>query len=134
MPHIEAEWIGTTRIDFWQFCMKRDTKRFSDWLRFIRIDASDWSGMNRIKSDWFLSVFYETKYKTLFGLIQIKSLVKFLSDWCPAFRRNESEQLGLTFDSLSWNEIQSVFQIGYDSFGLKRNESDQVGLIFEPFF
>ena len=30
----------------------------------------DWSGMNRIKSDWFLNDFHQMIYKTLFGLVR----------------------------------------------------------------
>ena len=33
------------------------------WFRSIRIDASDWCGIKRIKSDWFLTVFPETSLR-----------------------------------------------------------------------
>ena len=52
------------RIDFnWKFVLDRLE------LRLIRI-YSDWSGMNRINSDWFSIVSHQTRYKTFFRLVQ----------------------------------------------------------------
>ena len=54
-------------------------------LRSIRarID-SDWClGINRIKLDWFLTVFHETRYKTFLGLV-----------------RNSSDWLGMNFNPI----------------------------------
>ena len=47
-----SELIGLSRMDFWPFLIKRDTKRFSDWLRMIRIGSDTDIGMNRNSSDW----------------------------------------------------------------------------------
>ena len=38
----------------------------------LRID-SDWIEINRIKSDWFLTIFHQTRCKTFFGLVRIDS-------------------------------------------------------------
>ena len=44
--------IGLSRIDFWPFFIKRDTKRFLDSFRMIRIGSDTDIGMNRNISDW----------------------------------------------------------------------------------
>ena len=44
--------IGLSRIDFWPFFIKRDTKSFSDWFGLIRIGSDTDIGMNRNSSDW----------------------------------------------------------------------------------
>ena len=47
-----SELIGSSRIDFWPFFIKRDTKRFSDWFGMIHIGSNTDIGMNRNSSDW----------------------------------------------------------------------------------
>ena len=47
-----TELIGLSRIDFWPFFIKQDTKRFSDWFGMIRICSNSDIGMNRNSSDW----------------------------------------------------------------------------------
>ena len=43
---------------------------FLNWFGFIPIDASDRClGLNQIQSDWFWTIFFQTKYKTFFGLV-----------------------------------------------------------------
>ena len=100
---------GLSRIVFWPFFIKPDTKRFSDWFRMILIENSvgsiqaqidlDWKlgfglvrihsdwclGINWIKSNWFLTVFHQTRYKTFFRLV-----------------RNDSHWLGYRY----WNESE----------------------------
>ena len=43
--------------------------RLKTLFEFIRIDASDWNGMNRIKSDWFLVDSHWTILDTFFELV-----------------------------------------------------------------
>ena len=47
-----SELIGLSRIGFWPFFIKRNKKRFSDWLGMIRIGSDTDVGMNRNSSDW----------------------------------------------------------------------------------
>ena len=47
-----SELIGLSRIGFWPFFIKRDTKRFSDWFGIIRTGSDTDIGMNRNSSDW----------------------------------------------------------------------------------
>ena len=47
-----SELIGLSRIAFWPFFIKRDTKRFPDWFGMIRIGSDTDIGMNRNSSDW----------------------------------------------------------------------------------
>ena len=47
-----SELIGSSRIDFRPFFIKRDTKCFSDWFEMIRIGSDTDIGMNRNSSDW----------------------------------------------------------------------------------
>ena len=50
---IHSDWyLGSSRIDFWSFFIKRDTKRFSDWFGMIPISLDTYIGMNRNSSDW----------------------------------------------------------------------------------
>ena len=60
----------------------------SDWklgFGLVRIH-SDWClGINRIKSDWFLTVLHQTRYKTFFELVRNDS------HWFEYRYRNESE-------------------------------------------
>ena len=46
-----SELIGLSRMEFWLFFIKRDTKRFSDWFGMIRIGSDTDIGMNRNSSD-----------------------------------------------------------------------------------
>ena len=73
--------VGLTRIDL-------------DWklgFGLVRIH-SDWClGINRIKSDWFLKVFYQTRYKTFFRLVRNDS------HWLRYRYRNSSDWLGMNF-------------------------------------
>ena len=52
-----SELIGLSRIDFWLFSIKRDTKRFSDWFGMICIGSDTDIGMNRNSSDWLVMNF-----------------------------------------------------------------------------
>ena len=67
--------------------------RLKTWFGYNRIDASDWSGINRIKSDWCLTDFHQTRYKTFFGLVR-----KQISEWLGFVR---IEFLSETFFSSS---------------------------------
>ena len=49
---VASDWIGLGRIDFLPFFIKRDTKRFSDWIGMIRVGSDTDIGMNRNSSDW----------------------------------------------------------------------------------
>ena len=71
-----------------------------DWklhFRFLRIGSLSHLGMNRIKPDWFLTVFHQTRYKTFFGLV-----------------RNDSHWLGMNFNLIlstlakvsDWNSLR----------------------------
>ena len=82
------------RIDSdWKFSLDQSELRLIqitlDWIlgfELVRIH-SDWClGIHRIKSDWFLTVFHQTRYKMFFGLV-----------------RNDSHWLGYTYR----NEFQS---------------------------
>ena len=58
---------------------------------------SDWClGLNQIKSNWFLAIFHQTRYKTFFRLIGNDS------EWFGNRFRNGSEQFWF-----AWNEFQS---------------------------
>ena len=46
------ELIGLSRIDFWPFFIKRDSKRFSDWFGMIRNGSDTDIRMNWNNSDW----------------------------------------------------------------------------------
>ena len=48
---IYSDWIGLSRIDFWPFFIKRDTKRFSDWFEMIRISSDTNIEINRNSYD-----------------------------------------------------------------------------------
>ena len=58
--------------------------RLKTWFGYIHIVVSDWSGMNRIKSNQFLTLFHQTRYKTFFGLVRNDS-VPFGSNSFPKF-------------------------------------------------
>ena len=47
-----SELIGSSRIDFWPFFIKRDTEGFSDWFGMIRIGSDTDIWMNRNSSNW----------------------------------------------------------------------------------
>ena len=47
-----SDWFGLSRIDFWPFFIKQDTKRFSDWFGMIRIGSDTNIRMNRNIPDW----------------------------------------------------------------------------------
>ena len=94
----------TLRISFHEKWSKiNSTKSKSFWginwnysdLEFIRIENlvriySDWRlWLNRVRSDWFLPVFHETRYKKFIGLIQNSSETDF------EMARNISDSLGL---------------------------------------
>ena len=48
---------------------------------FIRINGSDWSRINRIKSDWLLADFYQTRFKPFFEFFR-----KEISEWLGLVR------------------------------------------------
>ena len=56
-----SELIGLSRINFWTFFIKRDTKRFSDWFGMIRVGSDTDIEINRNSFDWlgmnFLTAF-----------------------------------------------------------------------------
>ena len=85
--------VGMNRIDSdWKFGLHQSE------IGLIRIDLdcklglglvlihSDWClGLNRIKSNWFMTGFHQTRYKTFFGLVRNDS------HWLGFRYRNESE-------------------------------------------
>ena len=93
-----SELIGLSRIDCWPLLIKRDTKSFSD--------SSDWClGINRIKSDWFLTVFNQTRYKTFFGLVRIGS------DTHIGINRNSSDWLGRNSNPILSPGLSSILSL-----------------------
>ena len=62
--------LGFIRIDSdWKFGLDQSKLRMI-WIENLVSDWSDWClGINRIKSDWFLTVFHQTRYKTFFGSV-----------------------------------------------------------------
>ena len=102
IPRHQSEWIRTNPKPSFQSRSIRINPS-SDWsepnfqsesmidldlklgFALVRIH-SDWClGINRIKSDWFFTVFHQTRHKTLFGL------VRNYSHWLGYRYRNESE-------------------------------------------
>ena len=85
--------VGMIRIDSdWKFGLDQ----YETGLIRINLDCKlgfglvrihwDWClGINRIRSDWFLTVFHQTRYKTFFGLVRNDS------HWLGYRYRNESE-------------------------------------------
>ena len=75
--------------------------RNSDWFRLFQIENlvrihSDWClGFNQIRSNWFLAVFHQTRYKTFFGLAR--------NDWIV--RKQIPEWLGKALICSEWNSI-----------------------------
>ena len=65
--------LGFIRIDSdWKFVLGQ-SKIDLDWkLAFglFRIHSGWCLEIHRIKSDWFLTVFHQTRYKTFFGLVR----------------------------------------------------------------
>ena len=76
--------VEMIRIDSdWKFDSDQSGNGFIqidvDWkLGFGLVrNHSDWClGINRIPSDWFLTVFHQTRYKTFFGLVRKMVLKK----------------------------------------------------------
>ena len=63
-------------------------------VRMIRIGSDSFRLMSQIKSDWFLTIFHKTRYKTFFGLVQNGSITD-----C-GMARNSSDSLGMNFNPL----------------------------------
>ena len=61
-----SELIGLSRIDFWPFFIKRDTKCFSDWYGMIRIGSDTVIGIDLIDSEWIFEK-YVTKITPFFN-------------------------------------------------------------------
>ena len=85
-----------TNLSHWKNCfwtIRNDSKPIrmnpkSKQFRLIWISASDWRRIDRIKSNWFLTVFHQMKYKTFLALVrkQISERVGIAlncSDWIP---------------------------------------------------
>ena len=67
---------------------------WSDWklvFGLVRIHLNCCLGLNRISSDRLFTVFYQTRYKTFFGLVRIDS------HWLGYRYRNSSDWLGMNF-------------------------------------
>ena len=80
---IDSDWkFGLDQSELWLIRIDLDWKLDFGLVRI----HSDWClGINRIRSHWFLTVFYETKYKTFFELFRNDS------HWLGYRYRNESE-------------------------------------------
>ena len=50
MPWIEAEWIRSSRINFWSIFILRDTKRFPNW--FVNMYLQFWTFIERWKKNF----------------------------------------------------------------------------------
>ena len=61
------------------------------WFGFIRTEVSDWTGISRIESDWFLTNTYRTWFEKLF------ILNKNLWEWFENIVQNISNSLVLSF-------------------------------------
>ena len=132
------ELIGLSRIDFWPFFIKRDTKCFSDWFGMIRIGSDTDIGMNKNSSDWlgmnFNPIISESKVGEIridsdwkfgwdqseIGLIRVDldwkldfGLVQIHSDWCLRNNRIRSDWFLTVFHQMRYKTF----------FGLVRNDS-----------
>ena len=67
----------------------------------VRIDALDWTGINRIKSDWFLTDLYRTRFKTFLGLVRNDAEDK----------RTGSRSIKIGWKSIRFKPTQSVASI-----------------------
>ena len=66
-PRQKSEWLGLILIEI-RFGSIR-ARIVSEWklgFGFVRIHLDCCLGVNRIRSDWFLTVFHQTSYKTFF--------------------------------------------------------------------
>ena len=64
----------------------------SDWklgFGLVLIHSDWWTGLNRIRSDRFFTIFHQTRYKTFFGLVRNDS------HWLGYRYRNVSDYLGI---------------------------------------
>ena len=76
---------------------------FLNWFGMIPKGSETDFGMARIRSDWFLTVLHQTRYKTFFRLVRNDS---------ERFRnrfRNGPDSFGLIFYRFTWNAMQQHF-------------------------
>ena len=87
--------------------------------------VSDWSNPNFQSESIRMNPMSEW-----FGKILIENLVLDCSDSFALISRNESDQVGLIFDSFSSNDVQNVFRIGSEWFELARIQiSEWIGIV-----
>ena len=126
-----------------------------DWklgFGLVRIHSYWCLGINRMNSDWFLIIFYQTRCKTFrinanhsdLGLIRIDSDWK--SDWklgfrlvrihsyrCVGMNRIESDWFLIIFHQTRYKTCFGLIRIGSDTdIGKNRNSSNWLGMNFNP--
>ena len=110
----------------------------SVWFNPARI-YSDWNGINRVKSDWLLTIFYQTRFKIFLDLFENRflewldfvliralidsdwklgfELVQIHSDSCPGLNRIRLDRFFKIFHQMSYETF----------FGFLRNDSHWLG-------